>query len=179
MAVLPIAIYPDPVLRTVAAPVTTITPQIQRLLDDMLDTMRVAPGVGLAGPQVSQSLRVIVVEVRLEVPTPENAVSTAPTYLHHLYQLINPEIIRREGTITWNEGCLSLPELLVDMERAEQVLVAALDRAGAPITIDAHGLLSVVLQHEIDHLDGKLIIDGLSRLKRNRYLEKLKKRVPE
>lgn len=179
MAILPIAIYPAPILKRRAMPVAQITAATRQLLTDMLATMYAAPGVGLAAPQVGVGLRVLVIDIGEPVPMSMEESAQLEERTAHPYQLINPEIIERAGTITWEEGCLSLPELLVTKQRAAHVVVTALDPEGAPVTIDAHGLLAVVLQHEIDHLDGKLIIDDLSRLKRSMYLDRLKKQQAE
>lgn len=179
MAVLPITIYPAPILQQRATAVADVTDAIRRLLDDMAETMYAAPGVGLAGPQVAISQRVIVVDVgepvALTPDDPAQPIEREP----RLYQLVNPMIMRREGTLTWEEGCLSLPDFRIEMQRAARVVVQALDRDGTPLTIDAHGLLAVALQHEIDHLDGKLLIDQISRLKRRMYAEKLEKQRQE
>lgn len=175
MAILPIVIYPAPILKQRAEPVHEMTDGVRQLLTDMTETMYNAPGVGLAAPQVNVSQRAIVVDVGAPVPLSMEESLQMKERHPQLYQLVNPEIVERTGTITWEEGCLSLPELLLTKERAAQVVIKALDRTGTPITITAQGLLAVVLQHEIDHLDGKLIIDALSRLKRNMYLDRLKK----
>ncbi len=131
----------------------------------MAETMYAAPGVGLAAPQVGRNERVIVLDVTWREETKERV----------LHQLINPKIIRREEKIDWEEGCLSIPGFLQMMERSAKVTATALDKKGKPMTIQAEGLLAVCLQHEIDHLDGKLIIDKISRLKKNLYMDKLKK----
>ena len=165
MSILPIIIYPNPLLKTVCEPVEKVTKEIQKILDDMAETMYAAPGVGLAAPQVGLKQRLLVVDATWKEEEKTKA----------LYQLINPKIIHREGDLQWEEGCLSIPGFLLMMDRSEKVTVEALDKKGKPITIEAHGLLAVCLQHEIDHIDGKLIIDKASRLKRNLYLEKLKK----
>lgn len=177
MAILPIAIYPAPVLTTRAQPVETITPTIVHLLDDMADTMYSASGIGLAGPQIFQNLRMIVIDVG--EPVAQTSGARADNMTHKLYQLVNPEIVSQDGSIVWEEGCLSLPDLHVDMKRSNHVVVRAQDKTGTPLTIDAHGLLAVALQHEIDHLNGILIFDALSRLKRQLYLRKLRKLASE
>lgn len=165
MSLLPIVIYPHPVLKTACEPVEKVTKEIQKLLDDMAETMYAAPGVGLAAPQVGISKRVLVVDIRWKDEGGERA----------LYQLVNPKIIHWEGQIEWEEGCLSIPGFAQIMKRAEKVTVEALDKKGKSLTIQTQGLFAVCLQHEIDHIDGKLIIDKASRLKRNLYMEKLKK----
>lgn len=164
MSILPIIIYPNPILKTLCEPVEKVTKEIQKLLDDMAETMYAAPGVGLAAPQIGVTKRVIVIDISWkEAEKPKK-----------LYQLVNPKIIHREGNIEWEEGCLSIPGFAQIMERAQKVKVEALDKKGNFITIEAQDLLAVCLQHEIDHIDGKLIIDKASRLKRNLYLDKLK-----
>lgn len=162
MSLLAIRVLGDPVLRQETIPVDAVTPELQRLIDDMLETMHAARGVGLAAPQVGRRERVTVVDVHGAG-----------------YVLINPEIVEREGTITWEEGCLSLPEIYGDITRSARVVVRALDREGNGLEVEGTELLGVCLQHEIDHLHGKLFIDHLSFLKRQKALaqweeEKLK-----
>ncbi|MGE5218797.1 MAG: peptide deformylase [Chloroflexota bacterium] len=163
MAILEILTYPDPVLRKVAAPVKNINGKTARLIDDMLETMYAAPGVGLAAPQVGASQRVIVMDVDHENPRKQ------------VYKLINPTITRAEGEIVWEEGCLSVVDFTAEVRRAAQVQVVALDENEKELKIEAEGLLAVALQHEIDHLDGKLFIDRISRLKRELYTRRRKK----
>lgn len=170
MSVLEIVLYPDPRLRTLAAPVAELDDRIRTLLDDMAETMYAAPGVGLAAPQVGILERVIVVDVG-----PDEETGTPS----RLYKLVNPEIIHREGTISWEEGCLSIPSLKDTVKRSARVVVNALDRDGTPVEIDATGLLSVCLQHEIDHLDGVLFVDRLSRLRRELMKSKLARLAKE
>lgn len=165
MSLLPIYIYPNPVLKTACEPVGKVTPEIQKLLDNMAETMYAAPGIGLAAPQVGVSKRVIVLDVTWKG-------DQAP---RRLYQLVNPVILERSGAIEWEEGCLSIPEFSQVMKRAQAVKVEALNRDGKKIVIEGEEILAVCLQHEIDHLDGKLIIDKASRLKRKLYLDKMKK----
>ena len=165
MSLLSIVAYPNPVLKTVCKPVEKVTKEIQKLLEEMAETMYAAPGIGLAAPQVNILKRVIVVDTVWK--REENG--------RQLYQLVNPVIVERAGSIEWEEGCLSIPEFSQIMKRSQKVTVKALDKTGKEIVIDAEDLLAVCLQHEIDHLDGKLIIDKASRLKRKLYLEKLKK----
>lgn len=165
MSILPIVLYPNPLLKTVCKPVAKVTKEIQKLMDDMAETMYAAPGVGLAALQVGRGERMIVLDVTWRDEAKEGK----------LYQLINPKITHREGKIDWEEGCLSIPGFLQMMERAAKVTATALDKKGKPVEIKAEGLLAVCLQHEIDHLDGKLIIDKISRLKKNLYMDKLKK----
>jgi peptide deformylase len=163
MAILEILTYPDPVLRKVAAPVKNINAKTARLIDDMLETMYAAPGVGLAAPQVGASQRIIVMDVDHENPHQQ------------IYKLINPVITRAEGDIVWEEGCLSVVDFTAEVRRAAQVEVVALDENEKELRIEAEGLLAVALQHEIDHLDGKLFIDRISRLKRELYTRRRKK----
>ncbi len=165
MAKLDILILPDPVLRKVAAPVTSVDDRVRKLADDMLETMYDAPGIGLAAPQIGVLERVIV----CDVATDEEA-EPAPMVL------INPEIEwSSEDTKVYEEGCLSIPEYVEEVTRPASIRVAYLDRDGAAQTVEADGLLAVCLQHEIDHLNGVLFIDHLSRLKRERVTKKFAK----
>jgi peptide deformylase len=134
-----------------------------QLIDDMLDTMYAAPGVGLAAPQVGALERIIVMDVDHENPHKQ------------IYKLINPVVTRAEGEIIWEEGCLSVVDFTAEVKRAAQVEVVALDENEKEFKIEAEGLLAVALQHEIDHLDGKLFIDRISRLKRDLYSRRRKK----
>jgi peptide deformylase len=163
MAILEILKYPDPRLGKVARPVKNINGDVLKLLDDMLDTMYAAPGVGLAANQVGAIQRIVVMDVDHENPR------------KHVYKLINPVIARAEGEILWEEGCLSVVDFTAEVRRAAQVEVVALDENQKEIKIQADGLLAVALQHEIDHLDGKLFIDRISRLKRELYARRRKK----
>jgi peptide deformylase len=163
MATLEILKFPAPVLSKVAVPVKDIDGKTVQLIADMLDTMYAAPGVGLAAPQVGASQRVIVLDVDHENPR------------RQVYKLINPVITRSEGQIIWEEGCLSVVDFTAEVKRAAQVQVIALDESEKEVKIDAEGLLAVALQHEIDHLDGKLFIDRISRLKRDLYARRRKK----
>ncbi len=146
--------YPDERLRTMAEPVAEVDDEIRRIVDDMAETMYAAPGIGLAGNQVGVLKRIAVIDVDYTDGSP------------NLIVLINPEIVAREGNVTWEEGCLSLPDLHEDVVRAEQVRVRALNHEGEQFEIEADGLLAVATQHEIDHLDGVVLIDHLSFLKR-------------
>lgn len=165
MAKLTILQFPDPRLRVRARPVTTLVPNIQRLAADMLETMYAAPGIGLAATQVGVDLRVIVVDVSENGNEPQ--------------VFINPEILARSGTEVMQEGCLSVPGVFEEVERAERVRVRSLDANGRQLEFDADGLLAVCIQHEIDHLDGKLFVDYLSELKRQRIRKKLEKEQRE
>jgi peptide deformylase len=163
MAILEILKYPEPTLQKVSVPVKSITAQTVKLIDDMLDTMYAAPGVGLAAPQVGALERIIVMDVDHENPHKQ------------IFKLINPVITRAEGEIVWEEGCLSVVDFTAEVKRAAQVEVVALDENEKEFKIEAEGLLAVALQHEIDHLDGKLFIDRISRLKRDLYSRRRKK----
>jgi peptide deformylase len=163
MAILEILKYPEPTLQKTSARVKNITAQTVQLIDDMLDTMYAAPGVGLAAPQVGALERIIVMDVDHENPHKQ------------IYKLINPVVTRAEGEIIWEEGCLSVVDFTAEVKRAAQVEVVALDENEKEFKIEAEGLLAVALQHEIDHLDGKLFIDRISRLKRDLYSRRRKK----
>jgi len=163
MAILKILKYPEPLLGKVASPVKNITNKTVQLVSDLLDTMYAAPGVGLAAPQVGASQRIVVLDTDHENPGKQ------------VYKLINPVITRAEGEIIWEEGCLSVVDFTAEVRRAAQVEVVALDEKEKEVKIEAEGLLAVALQHEIDHLDGKLFIDRISRLKRDLYTRRRKK----
>jgi len=161
MALLEILHYPDKRLRTVASPVEHVDTSIRRLIDDMFETMYAAPGIGLAATQVNVHKRLIVMDISAEKNEPRC--------------FINPEIIARDGTEVCEEGCLSVPDIYESVERAEHVVVSALDREGNRFTMGADGLLAVCIQHEMDHLEGKLFVDYLSPLKFQRIKKKLQK----
>jgi len=163
MAILDILKFPDPTLQKVSAPVKNLTGKMAQLIEDLLDTMYAAPGVGLAAPQVGALQRIVVMDVDHENPHKQ------------IYKLINPVITHSEGEVVWEEGCLSVVDFTAEVRRAAQVQVVALDENENEIKIEAEGLLAVALQHEIDHLDGKLFIDRISRLKRDLYARKRKK----
>jgi peptide deformylase len=163
MARLAILEYPDPRLRTRATPVTKVDDRIRRLVDDMLETMYEAPGIGLAATQVDIHLRILVIDVSDDRSAP------------HCF--INPRITDQEGEHEYEEGCLSVPEVYEPVRRAERVKVQALDRDGHPFELEAEGLLAVCIQHEIDHLDGKLFVDYLSELKRERLRKRFLKKA--
>jgi len=160
MALLEILKYPDPVLKKTCEPVETIDGEILQLLQDMAETMYANSGIGLAAPQVGKSLRLIVVDVRNG--DGEN----------QLLRLINPRITARYQETRREEGCLSLPDLVVEVDRFEKVTLEALLPSGEPTTIEAEGLLAIALQHETDHLDGILLVDRLSALRRSLYGKK-------
>lgn len=162
MALLPILHYPDPRLHTKASPVAEVTDELRTLIRDMAETMYEAPGVGLAATQVNVHKRIVVIDV-----------SEDKTGLR---AYINPEIIARSGEQVCEEGCLSVPGIYEKVTRAERVKVRALDEQGKPFELEAEGLLAVCIQHEIDHLDGKVFVEYLSPLKLNRIKSKLAKR---
>jgi peptide deformylase len=163
MALLPILEYPDPRLRIRADPVTKVDDEIKKLVADMFDTMYTAPGIGLAATQVNVHKRILVCDIAAEGKEP--------------YCLINPEIVTAEGTTNAEEGCLSVPEFYDYVDRAAKITVRALDRNGKPFELEAEGLLAVCIQHEMDHLDGKLFVDYLSDLKRERLKKKAAKKA--
>ncbi len=161
MALLPILEYPDPRLRTRAQPVAEVDGKIRRLIDDLFETMYSAPGVGLAATQVNVHLRVLVVDITEDHSRP--------------LALVNPQIIERSGEGKLEEGCLSVPGIYETVRRAERIRVQAQDRNGRLQEFEADGLLAVCIQHEMDHLEGKLFVDYLSELKRTRIRKKLEK----
>jgi len=161
MAKLEILHFPDPRLRTVAKPVPVVGAEIRRLIDAMFETMYDAPGIGLAATQVNVHQRLLVLDVSEDKDQPQ--------------VFINPEILSRDGVEEMEEGCLSVPGVYDKVQRAERIKVRALDRDGKPFELEADGLLAVCIQHEIDHLDGKLFVDYLSSLKRLRIKKKLEK----
>jgi len=161
VAILPILHFPDPRLRKASAPVTDIDDRVRALVDDMFTTMYDAPGVGLAAPQINVHQRIVVIDT--------SELKNEPICL------INPEIIFKEGVEKQDEGCLSFPHLYEAVSRARRVVVKALSKQGEPFELDADDLLSVCIQHEIDHLDGKLFVDYLSQMKRNRITKKMEK----
>ena len=163
MALLPILRFPDPRLRKVAAPVTNIDDSIRRLAADMAETMYEAPGIGLAATQVDVHQRLIVIDVS--------------ETKNELLVLINPEIVADEGEQVGEEGCLSVPGIFDKVERAERVTVRYLDLEGKAQTLEADGLLAVCIQHEMDHLQGKVFVDHLSQLKQTRIKSKLAKQA--
>ena len=161
MPLLPILQYPDPRLHTVASPVSRVDDKVRQLLKDMAETMYAAPGVGLAATQVDVHRRVIMVDI-------------SETH-DQLKVFINPEIIARSGASDCVEGCLSVPGIFEKVQRAEHIKVSALDAHGRPFEFGAEALLAVCIQHEMDHLEGKVFLEYLSRLKQHRILSKLKK----
>lgn len=161
MAIRPILHFPDPALKKVSTPVETVDDEIRVLVDDMLETMYEAPGIGLAAPQVGVLNRVIVVDITEDKSEP--------------MVLINPELVETRGVEQMEEGCLSVPGIYEPVERADWIRVRALDREGVEFDMETDGLKAVCIQHEIDHLDGKLFVDYLSPLKRNRIQKKMEK----
>jgi peptide deformylase len=154
MALLDIQLLGSPILRRETEVVRQVTPELRRLADDMFATMEAAKGIGLAAPQVGRSERLCVIEVD-----------------DQRFALINPEIVQREGSVRWEEGCLSIPEVFAEVDRAARVVVRALDLDGVPFELEGSELLGVCLQHEVDHLHGKLFLDRLSLLKRRAALK--------
>lgn len=155
--------YPDARLREVAQPVAEVTPEIQALVDDMAETMYDAPGCGLAATQLGIAHRIFVVDCAAEDEPSQ------------LLVFINPEIFELDGVQVWEEGCLSFPGVTEEIKRAERVKVRALDRSGKPFEVEADGLLAVAIQHETDHLNGVLMVDKLSALKKKMMGRKLAK----
>ena len=161
MAILQILHYPDPRLRNVAAAVDVVDKETRQLVEDMFETMYEAPGIGLAATQINVHKRIVVADVSDDRNDP--------------VCLINPVVAASSGAREIEEGCLSLPGVFESVERPDHITVSGLDRFGAAIEFDAEGLLAVCIQHEIDHLDGKLFVDYLSQLKRSRIRKKLEK----
>jgi len=161
MAKLEILTYPDARLRQVAKPVTEFNASLRKLSVDMAETMYAAPGIGLAAVQVDIALRLVVMDLSEEK--------------NQLRVLVNPQILKQEGSVCMQEGCLSVPEIYADIDRAEKITLRAQDISGKSFEIEADDLLSVCIQHEIDHLDGKVFVDYLSRMKQDRIRKKLLK----
>ena len=161
MSTLNILHFPDPKLRQKAAPVTQVDDEIRTLVDDMFETMYAAPGIGLAAVQVNVLKRVIVIDISENKDQPQC--------------FINPEIIQRSGDEVMEEGCLSVPGIYEPVTRAKDITVRYLDRDGNPQELSVDGLLAVCIQHEMDHLEGKLFVDYLSEMKRNRIRKKMEK----
>jgi peptide deformylase len=161
MALLPILHYPDPRLHKIAQPVAVVDERIRKLIKDMAETMYAAPGVGLAATQLDIHERVLIIDIS--------------DTRDELQAFVNPEILEKSGDAETEEGCLSVPGIYDKVRRAERVKVRALNPRGEPFTLEAEGLLAVCIQHEIDHLDGKVFVEYLSRLKQRRIAAKLKK----
>lgn len=165
MAILPVLRFPDERLRKVAKPVTAFTPELQTIIDNMIETMYEHNGIGLAATQVNVHEQIIVIDV-----TEDRS---------NVYVIINPEVISQKGETGIEEGCLSIPDCRGFVPRAEKIKIKALDRNGNPYQIDADELLAICIQHEMDHLKGKLFVDYLSPLKRQRIEQKMKKMARE
>ncbi|OCF99491.1 peptide deformylase [Gilliamella sp. wkB308] len=165
MAILPVLRFPDERLRKVAKPVTAFTPELQTIIDNMIETMYEHNGIGLAATQVNVHEQIIVIDV-----TEDRS---------NVYVIINPEVISQEGETGIEEGCLSIPDCRGFVPRAKKIKIKALDRNGNPYQIDADELLAICIQHEMDHLKGKLFVDYLSPLKRQRIEQKMKKMARE
>lgn len=165
MALREVLKFPDKRLQGVSEPIRGITDEIRRLAADMLEVMYDEPGIGLAAPQVGEAVRLAVVDTEWTEPGTERSPLV----------LVNPEIVHRDGKIVWTEGCLSVPDFTADVERAERVTLRALDLEGRELVEEAEGLRAVCFQHEIDHLDGILFIDRISRLKRSLYVQRRRK----
>ena len=165
MAILHICTYPEEILRQRAQPITEIDEEVVKLVDHMTETMYSAPGIGLAATQVGVAKQVLVADIAPRRPESE------------LIVLINPEIVAAEGEVIFEEGCLSVPDYQAEVKRHEKVTVRGLNLQGEEVEIEAEGLLAVVLQHEIDHLNGMLFIDRLSKLKRDLYKRKVRKKL--
>lgn len=161
MALLPILHYPDPRLRLRAGPIADVNDEVRRLIDDMFETMYQAPGVGLAAPQVNVAKQLIVIDITEDKSQP--------------LCFVNPRILTREGEQEMEEGCLSVPAIYEKVSRAQTIRVRARDRQGADFEMTAEGLLAVCIQHEMDHLEGKLFVDYLSEFKRARLKKKMDK----
>jgi peptide deformylase len=172
MSVLDLVLYPDARLSQMCEPVAEVNEEIQALVDDMVETMYDAGGVGLAAPQIGKNLRITVMDCSDRDEDKEEA--SEPD----LRVLINPEITHREGKLTWEEGCLSIPGVYDKVKRAAKIRVKALDRDGNPYEFEAEELLAVCVQHEIDHLDGVLFLDHLSRLRRRLAERSYKRTLP-
>lgn len=166
MSKLPIVTIPDPILRKISDPVESIDAEVVRLMDDMLETMYAAPGIGLAAIQVGVPKRIVVIDAA------EEGQERQPLLM------VNPELVGLgNATRVYEEGCLSIPDVRVEIERPENVTVRYIDRQGRQQELSAGGLLATAIQHELDHLDGQLIIDFLSRLKRDMIIRKFKKQT--
>ena len=161
MALLPILEFPDPRLRTRAKPVEAVDAALARLIDDMFETMYAAPGIGLAATQVDRHIRLVVMDVSEDKSEPR--------------VFINPEILSKEGVQVYQEGCLSVPGIFADVERADRIRLRARDREFREYELEADGLLAVCIQHELDHLEGKVFVDYLSPFKREQVRKRLDK----
>jgi peptide deformylase len=167
MALRPVLQFPDKRLSREALPIDAISDEIRQLAQDMCDVMYDEPGIGLAATQVGETVRLIVVDTEWKDEDGEK----------NPLILVNPELSEQDGKVVWKEGCLSVPDFEAEVERAERVLLRALDLDGKPVEIRAEGLQAVCFQHEVDHLDGKLFIDRISKLKRGLYVARRKKQL--
>lgn len=165
MTVLRICQFPEPVLNQIARPVTKFDDELQKLIDDMFETMYVAPGIGLAAPQIGKSLRLFVYDLMETEDQPR-----------HKGVLVNAEFLKLEGKQNGEEGCLSVEEYRTWVPRMNRAVISGLDRDGKKVTLEGEGLLARLFQHEMDHLEGKLFVDRISSLKRNLFLKRFKKR---
>jgi peptide deformylase len=168
MATRKILHYPDKRLRNPGLKVEVFDAALHALIDDMAETMYAAPGVGLAAPQIGESKRLFIIDIATGDDEPSD-----------LRVFVNPEILERHGDITWEEGCLSFPGIHEEIDRSERVKVRAQDRDGKVFELEAEGLLAVAIQHELDHLDGKLMVDHLGMLRRRVVHREMTKRAPE
>lgn len=178
MAILTVKTYPEEVLKQVAKPIKSVSPTYKKLASDMLETMYAAPGIGLAAPQVGQSIRLIVIDTRLrgdDGKVDDEFMTELERAISFPLKLFNPVIVKKEGKTTFEEGCLSVPGYIETVQRANYVEVKALGMDNEDILLKTDGLLAICLQHEIDHLDGKLFIDRLSTVKRTLIKSKIKK----
>ena len=178
MAKLEILKFPDPRLRKLSLPVEKVDDEVQSYLDDMLETMYSFNGIGLAAPQVNRLQRMIVIDTRVKEDNDrydQEKMTELEKKIEQPLFLINPEIVKKEGKTTYDEGCLSVPSYYETVERFDYIEINAMDKFGNPIRVKADGLLSICIQHEIDHLDGKLFIDHLSVVKSGKIKKQIKK----
>jgi peptide deformylase len=177
MAILPIIETPDPRLREKSTPVEAVTDELRVLIDDMFETMYAAPGIGLAAVQVGVPKRLLVIDLQEPVPSDgEGPEGEGGAVVREPRVFINPEILETSNTLqTYNEGCLSVPEMYAEVERPDRIRARWLDRDGKAHERELDGMIAIVLQHEMDHLEGILFIDHLSRLRREMLLKKLAK----
>lgn len=177
MAIREVLKFPDPRLREVSQPVESVTNDHRKLVEDMLETMYAEAGIGLAAPQIGELIRLLVIDIRPR----ENGrykledLTDLEKQVKFPIAIFNPEIKKEQGATTYDEGCLSVPTFFETVERAEYVEVTGLDKDGKPLVIKTDGLLAICLQHEMDHLDGKLFIDHLSLVKSNKIKNQIKK----
>lgn len=178
MAILPIKTYPDPVLQKIAEPVKEVTAEYRELAHNMLETMYAAPGIGLAAPQVGQSIRLVVIDVRLrddDGNVDETQMTDLEKQVKFPLKIFNPEIVKKEGSTTFEEGCLSVPGFTENVKRSKYIELHYIDEDNQKQVIKTDGLLAICIQHELDHLEGTLFIDRLSTVKRTLIKNKIKK----